>query len=272
MKTTEKTFKPNNNGLIKKATTEENYTIVPNTILQFKTLTFDASGLLAYLLSMPKDWSIVKTKLYKQIGISEGRTDKAWSELVDKKYISVEKHSSKGGWFYTYYVQSTPFNETKEEVYTEKPIVTEELIEELVNTINETDKKEYKFNEDLSQLDNFKLYLESENLPIILIDMFTGKITKTELWYKNEEKYFKLKKIFKEQYVIIELNSMLSNHKFIFSALDEINQYFSLSDIEYIISNLKSVKSKFKKELIESNLLRILTCKQKNIDYEFVNN
>lgn len=101
-------MKAKNNGVITKATTDETYTIIPNSITQSKSLTFDAIGVLTYLLSLPSDWSIVKTNLHKQIHITEYRLDKAFKELIKNNYISTSRKQTQNGWVYTYNVYPVP--------------------------------------------------------------------------------------------------------------------------------------------------------------------
>jgi predicted transcriptional regulator len=112
---TEPQMKAKNNGVITKANTDESYTIIPNSILQSQTLTFDAKGVLSYLLSLPTDWSIVKSILHEQVGITEYRLNKAFKELVDKNYITTYKKQTQSGWVYTYNVYPTPFIKTSTE-------------------------------------------------------------------------------------------------------------------------------------------------------------
>ncbi|NCB67424.1 MAG: hypothetical protein EOM47_01075 [Bacteroidia bacterium] len=58
-----------------------------NEILQSKTLTCDEVRVLVYLLSLPKDWSIYKTNIWKKINIGRDRFNKTWKSLESLGYI-----------------------------------------------------------------------------------------------------------------------------------------------------------------------------------------
>lgn len=66
------------------------FVTVPNDAIQNKNLSWKARGLLAYLLSLPKDWTLVKGWLPSQSN-KDGRdsTNSAFDELVDAGYIFV---------------------------------------------------------------------------------------------------------------------------------------------------------------------------------------
>jgi len=146
-------MKAKNNGVITKATTENPYTIIPNSIIQSELLSFDAIGILTYLLSLPTDWSIVKTNLHKKIKISESRLDKAFKELIKHNYIHTIKTSTKTGWVYTYNIFSLPTEpvneielntkeEMKQETAPEQPTAPEQATTTQETTAPEQPTKE----------------------------------------------------------------------------------------------------------------------------------
>ena len=75
----------------------------------YLTLTLISKGILIYLLSLPPDWSIVKTDMNKLFGVGRFLFDKGWKQLVDLGYIVPEKHFNPKDKtnFYTYKIYPT---------------------------------------------------------------------------------------------------------------------------------------------------------------------
>ena len=76
-----------NTGQIVRARSEINFTQIKNDILRSKSLTIEERGLLVYLLSLPLDWAIYKSKLHENIPDSKGTIDRVFKNLQDKGYI-----------------------------------------------------------------------------------------------------------------------------------------------------------------------------------------
>lgn len=74
------------------------YVMIFNDTLQNKELSFVATGLLAYMLSLPKRWVFRKKQLY-QVKTKEGRTavDKAFNELIKAGHIIKVPHITRSG-------------------------------------------------------------------------------------------------------------------------------------------------------------------------------
>jgi hypothetical protein len=74
--------------LIQKGRCEDAYATLPNDLLQDATISWQARGLLVFLLSLPSDWIINKTYLHK-FSEKNGRdaTITAFEELVEAGYI-----------------------------------------------------------------------------------------------------------------------------------------------------------------------------------------
>lgn len=72
-------------------TGKSNYTPLMNEILQSKILTCEQKSILVHLLSLPKDWSIYKTTLWKEMNIGRDRFYKGWKGLVEMGYIVENK-------------------------------------------------------------------------------------------------------------------------------------------------------------------------------------
>lgn len=63
------------------------YTAISNDILQSKILTPEQKSILVHLLSLPEDWIVYKTEIWKDMNIGRDRFNKAWIGLVELKYI-----------------------------------------------------------------------------------------------------------------------------------------------------------------------------------------
>jgi len=62
-----------------------------------------AKGLLAYLLSLPADWEVHKTEIYKHFRNGRDSVFRAWKELEQLGYITEKKYRDKKGRFQTQY-------------------------------------------------------------------------------------------------------------------------------------------------------------------------
>lgn len=78
---------------------------------QDRTLSFEARGMLAYLLSKPDDWQVVLKDLQQKCGRDKARA--ILKELEDHRYIVIEHpHDSKGHFAKTVYrIHETPWTE-----------------------------------------------------------------------------------------------------------------------------------------------------------------
>jgi len=70
-----------------KKTGKSRYTPISNEILQSKTLTAEQKSILVHLLSLPEDWVVYKTEIWRDMNIGRDRFNKAWAGLVELKYI-----------------------------------------------------------------------------------------------------------------------------------------------------------------------------------------
>lgn len=108
---------------------ENPYFLMARRTAQDKTLTYDALGLLAYLLSKPDNWQISIEEL-KRTGSGRDHVRKMLQELLDKKYATHEdqQKDAESGQFtrLTWVIYETPFTENPytgsgEVPFTEKP-------------------------------------------------------------------------------------------------------------------------------------------------------
>lgn len=76
-----------NTGQIVRAKSIRDFTMVKNDVLRSKSLTIEERGLLVYLLSLPEDWILYKSKLHENMPDSKGTIDRVFKGLQEKGYI-----------------------------------------------------------------------------------------------------------------------------------------------------------------------------------------
>lgn len=87
-----------------------NFTVIPNDILK-ANISFEAIGLLCYLLSLPHDWVVYKKNIMIDKGIGREKLDRIFKELTDLGYIiTVKKINTVGQFEYEHVVYDKPFN------------------------------------------------------------------------------------------------------------------------------------------------------------------
>jgi len=84
-------------------TDKSNFTPISNMIIQNTLLSFEARGLLVYILSLPKDWSISKDQIMKSNNIGRDKFRRMWKELEHFGYIKSNRLKDKDGTFYWKY-------------------------------------------------------------------------------------------------------------------------------------------------------------------------
>lgn len=86
-----------------------NFTIIDNTGIKDKRLSWKAKGLLCYLLSLPEDWQIYMSELKENCSDGRDSTSAGFAELVEFGYATKEKiHAEKGQFKYNYTVFEVP--------------------------------------------------------------------------------------------------------------------------------------------------------------------
>ena len=63
------------------------YTAISNEILQSSTLTPQEKSILVHLLSLPEDWVVYKSIIYKDMNMGREQFNRHWKGLVEKGYI-----------------------------------------------------------------------------------------------------------------------------------------------------------------------------------------
>jgi hypothetical protein len=91
-----------------------NFTCISNSILQSETLTPDEIGVLVRLVSLPENFVINKTSIWKTMNIGRDHFNKVWQKLVEYGYIQTTKTLNKKtkGYEYTHTVHEVPFNQS----------------------------------------------------------------------------------------------------------------------------------------------------------------
>ena len=70
---------------------ERNYTVLDNTFLKDKSLSWKAKGLMAYFLSLPDDWIIHFSEIEKHATDGKASLRSAINELKEKGYLKAEQ-------------------------------------------------------------------------------------------------------------------------------------------------------------------------------------
>ncbi len=105
----------NEKHIIRKAN-KKTYTVLDNSLIQNKSMSWKAKGMLCYLLSLPDDWNFCKKHLIDQASDGKESFESGWKELKKLGFITVECQRSKNGtiekWFYT--VHETPILQSED--------------------------------------------------------------------------------------------------------------------------------------------------------------
>lgn len=74
-----------------------NYTVIDNVALQDRGLSWQATGMLAYLLSLPTDWKVNLTDLARRKTDGRTATENTFRELRAAGYVKIAKVRTPGG-------------------------------------------------------------------------------------------------------------------------------------------------------------------------------
>jgi len=80
---------------IEKVSEKDNFTNLSNELLQTHDLTWAASGLLHYLLSMPSNWRVRLRELFTHTPSGRRATQTAMDELIAARYVVKEQGENK---------------------------------------------------------------------------------------------------------------------------------------------------------------------------------
>ncbi len=153
----------NNTGQIcrSKKNAQSRYTMIDNAILQNWEMTPEEKSILIYLLSMPENWIVLKTKLIEDSNIGRDRFNRAWKSLQEKGYIQSIRVINKDtrqitGWNHIVYEQpvlpetrvteipSVGDSESRDSRKSENQSVYKEHIEQSNNLTKEIEREREK--------------------------------------------------------------------------------------------------------------------------------
>jgi hypothetical protein len=95
----------------------KNYTLIPNALLRDRKLSIDTRGMIAYLLSLPKEWDIRSTPLGVALSLNSGgpvgrkRIDRMFCEAIAAGYMfrsARQTHDKNGSWGRYVYIVGMP--------------------------------------------------------------------------------------------------------------------------------------------------------------------
>ena len=81
---------------INKSTLKDNYSVVPNNMLNDVGLDADCLAVLVYLLSKPSNWIVKPTNIQNRFNFGRDKTYRVISQLVKRQYIVREEHRTDG--------------------------------------------------------------------------------------------------------------------------------------------------------------------------------
>lgn len=205
-------------GKIIRKKSKVNFSVISKDLIIDNTLSWGATGLLCYLLTLPDDWNIYINDLKNRKTNGRDSTRNLISELIDQNYIIRKPNRNNNGQFsgYDYYV----FEEkTYQLPQTENPISVNPFSDnpetENATIINTKDSlilnKNYYSNKDLPE----KIKIAFNNYIQYM------KAKKGKSWY-NEKTIAELKnyiadslKIFSEDQIIQEIKKIIRNGYFV---------------------------------------------------------
>ena len=95
---------------INKSTLKDNFTVIPNNMLNDIGLDTDCLAVLVYLLSKPSNWIVKPTNIQNRFNFGKDKAYRIINQLIKKQYIVREEHRVEGQYAsFTYYVYDSPF-------------------------------------------------------------------------------------------------------------------------------------------------------------------
>lgn len=241
-------------GNVYKYKKNRGYESLSREMLQDKSLSWGARGLLAYMVSLPDEAEIKKTGLYDLCPDKKKATERLWDELVVFGYIIQFRKATRNGVDYIYLFSSERFSE--------------EEIEEKESEMNPSGYTFYLNKQQLKKIEEFKNEIKKEYEEWNNKQIESNKIDSTSAYVQNEQVGIDLAKVRNEQvakepYVPNEQTATHSDSQHMFEANSSegstnIFKYMSLGlsdEEEDYIFNLKGVKSSEKIKAVGKYLL-----------------
>jgi hypothetical protein len=75
-----------------------NFTVIPNRVMDDKTLSLEAKGLQCWLLARPDDWAFKLALIGPLLGIGRDKTERLFRELIDAGYVDRIQERTDGRW------------------------------------------------------------------------------------------------------------------------------------------------------------------------------
>ena len=95
---------------INKSTLKDNYSVVPNAMINDIGLDADCLAVMMYLLSKPSNWVVKPTNIQNRFKFGRDKTYRIINQLVKRQYIVREEHRTEGKYAsFSYYVYDSPF-------------------------------------------------------------------------------------------------------------------------------------------------------------------
>ena len=93
-----------------KSSLKDNYSIVPNNLINDEGIDADCLAVLLYLLSKPTNWMVKPSNIQNRFKYGKDKTYRVINELIKRSYIKREEQREVGQYAsFTYYVYDSPF-------------------------------------------------------------------------------------------------------------------------------------------------------------------
>jgi hypothetical protein len=92
-------------------TSKHNFTPLSNQLIQNQSLSLEAKGLVAFIISLPETWIIYKCQVQSALKMNKSKFNRVWKEAVDAGYIKVIKERADKGRFNYHYIISDVLTE-----------------------------------------------------------------------------------------------------------------------------------------------------------------
>lgn len=150
------------------------YTPISNEILQSKTLTSDQKSILVHLLSLPEDWVVYKTEIWRDMNIGRDRFNRSWDGLVELGYIiSVRKIKPNGQLEgYNHIIYEEPATQFTNDQFTETQYTGSQSVNKVI-----TKQSNKKQNNNIKS-NNISSSTSSSEISALDLDMFSEEAQK----------------------------------------------------------------------------------------------
>ena len=243
-------------------TGKTNYTPISNEILQSKILTCDQKSILVHLLSLPSDWKIYKTTIWKEMNIGRDRFNKAWKGLVSLGYIIENKITSKNiivGYSYIVYEVPDSVNPNTGQSENEENIIPETGTLGIGQSDNRSDRNSVDIQSNKEQSNNIQSNIEQKNIEknnnTNDIDINTGINTGPDILGEIENMKELYANSFNDIYYLgKDIQNFCKSGEYILSKVD-VDKITNLSQIDRIGTRLEPNQIIQLQEIIDNYIL-----------------